>query len=73
MRIAFELYEGSVEDLLPRYQEVSCHRIFGVKMGDNFRRKTRMVEGGHKTTTPLSLTYLSVLSRDSVRISLTIS
>ena len=32
-----------------------------------------MVEVGHKTKIPSSLTYLSVLSLDSVRISLTIS
>ena len=42
-------------------------------MGENFRRKARMVAGGHTTTTPSSITYSSVVSRDSVRIALTIS
>ena len=40
MRISFGLYEGNVEDLPPRYQEVGCHVIFDVKMGDNLRRKS---------------------------------
>ena len=68
--IAFELYEGNVEDLPPRYQEVNCHIIFDANMGENLYRKYRMLSGGHKTTTPSSLTYYSVVSRDSVRIAL---
>ena len=40
VRIAFELYEGNVEDLTPGYQELSCHIIFNVNMGDNYRRKS---------------------------------
>ena len=36
--------------------------------GENFRRKARFVAGGHTTETPMSLTYSSVVSRDSVRI-----
>ena len=39
-RIAFELYEGNVEDLPPRYQEVSCHIIFDINMGDNLHCKS---------------------------------
>ena len=42
-------------------------------MGENFRRKARMVAGGHTTETPAVLTYSSVVSRDSVRIALTIA
>ena len=42
--------------------------IFDVKMGENFRCKTRFVAWGHTTETPTSLTYSSVVSRDSVRI-----
>ena len=57
MRISFELYYGSVEDLSPGYQEVSCHVIFDVNMEENFRRKARILSGGHKTTTPYYLTY----------------
>ena len=42
-------------------------------MGENFRRKARMVADGHRTETPAALTYSSVVSRDSVRIALTIA
>ena len=42
-------------------------------MGKNFRRKARFVADGNKTKTPSTMTYLSVVSRDSVRIALTIA
>ena len=42
--------------------------VFDVKMGEKFRRKARFVAGGHTTETPSTLTYSSVVSRDSVRI-----
>ena len=48
-----------------------CHMIFNVKFGENFRRKVRLVAWGHMTNTPNTLTYSSVVSRDSVRIALT--
>ena len=47
--------------------------IFDVKLGENFRCKVRLVGGGHTTTAPDSITYSSVVSRDSVRIALTIA
>ena len=46
---------------------------FDVKIGENFRRKGRFVAGGHTTDAPATLTYSSVVSRDSVRIALTIA
>jgi hypothetical protein len=73
VRVAFEVYEGSIDDLPPGYQHVDCHMIFDIKMGENFRRKARMVAGGHQTTSPNTLTYSSVVSRDSVRIALTLA
>jgi len=42
-------------------------------MGKNFRRKSRGVSGGHMTEPPSSITYSSVVSRDSVRVALTIA
>ena len=72
VRIAFEEWKGD-GDLPPGYQQIKCHIIFDVKMGENFRRKARMVAGGHVTETPSALTYSSVVSRDSVRIALTIA
>ena len=73
VRIAFEEYDGDIKDLAPTYQHVKCHMIFDVKMGENFRRKARMVAGGHTTSQPTHLTYSSVVSRDSVRIALLIA
>ena len=72
VRCAFEIYEGKIEDLVG-YQKVRCHIVWDVKLGENFRRKARLVAGGHTTDTPSSLTYSSVVSRDSVRIALTIA
>lgn len=40
--------------------------IFDVKM--DLTRKARIVAGGHMTTPPDSLTYSSVVTRESVRI-----
>ena len=73
VRPAFEPWEKDISDLPPGYQKITCHMIFDVKMGENFRRKARLVADGHKTQTPASLTYSSVVSRDSVRIALTIA
>jgi hypothetical protein len=46
--------------------------IFDVKMED-FRRKASFVAGGHTTDTPHAMTYASVVSRESVSISLTLA
>ena len=43
--------------------------IFYVKMED-FRRKSRLVAGGHITYTPVAITYASVVSREIVRLAL---
>jgi hypothetical protein len=48
------------------YQEIACHIIFDVKM--DLTRKARFVAGGHLTEPPASITYSSVVSRDSVRL-----
>jgi hypothetical protein len=72
VRPAFEVYEGDIRDLIG-YQGIACHLIFDVKLGENFRRKARLVAGGHQTVTPTTLTYSSVVARDSVRIALTIA
>jgi hypothetical protein len=46
--------------------------IFDVKMED-FRRKASFVAGGHTTETSHAMTYSSVVSRESVRITLTLA
>jgi hypothetical protein len=56
------------------YKFVSTHMALDVKLGENYRRQARLVADGHKTDTPTStITYSSVVSRDSVRIALTIA
>ena len=72
VKITFEEFCGTIDEIPPGYQKVDCHMIFDIKMGENFRRKACMVAGGHKTVTPAALTYASVVSRDSVRICLTL-
>ena len=47
--------------------------IFDIKMGKRFRQKARIVDGGHMTEAPAFLTQSYVVSRDSVRITLTIA
>ena len=41
--------------------------IFDIKMED-FCRKARLVAGGHLTKAPATITYASVVSRETVRI-----
>ena len=72
VRPAFEVYDGDVQKLVG-YQKIKCHFVFDIKLGENFRRKARLVGGGHTTDPPSSLTYSSVVSRDSVRILLLVA
>ena len=67
-----EEFDGKIEDLIG-YQQITGHIIFDVKFSENFRRKARYVADGHKTRTPTSITYSTVVARDSVRICLTIA
>ena len=53
------------------FQEIACHMIFDVKM--DLTRKARFVAGGHMTEPPASITYSSVVSRDSVRLAFLIA
>jgi Reverse transcriptase (RNA-dependent DNA polymerase) len=53
------------------HQRIPCHLIFDIKM--DFTRKARFVAGGHKTEPPASITYASVVSRESVRIAFMIA
>ena len=69
---AMKVYNGDINDL-KGYQEITGHIIFDVKLGEGFRRKARFVGDGHKTETPSSVTYSTVVSRDSVRIILTVA
>ena len=55
------------------YQEIMGHIVFDIKLEENFRRKARYCADGHKTKSSAALTYSTVVSRDSVRIILTIA
>ena len=71
VRIAFEEFDGDPNTLVG-YTQITGHLVFDVKLGENFRRKARYCADGHKTAAPASVTYSTVVSRDSVRILLTI-
>jgi hypothetical protein len=51
------------------YQKIPCHIIFDINM-ENFRCKARLVAGGHMTKAPETITYASVVSRETIRIAL---
>jgi hypothetical protein len=72
VRIAFEDFDGDPNTLIG-YTQITGHLVFDVKLGENFRRKARYCADGHKTGAPASVTYSTVVSRDSVRILLTIA
>ena len=73
VRAAFQVHEGTKAYLPIGYQQIKCHMIFDIKMGENFRQKARLVGGGHMTEAPPLITYSSVVSRYSIRIALTIA
>ena len=72
MKVAWETREDlNLEDVragrqLIGHTEITCHMVFDVKM--DLTRKARLVAGGHLTDAPSSLTYSSVVSRDSIRV-----
>jgi len=71
--VAFEEWDGTPEEArsnqhLIGYQEIGCHLVFDIKMDWSY--KARFVAGGHTTEVPTSLTFSSVVGKDSVRICL---
>jgi hypothetical protein len=71
VRIEFQILNDD-EAIPTTYEEIRWHMIFDVKMED-FWHKARFVAGGHTTDTQHAMTYASVVSRESVRISLTLA
>ena len=68
VRTAFRIADDG--EVIPiGHQQIRCHMIFDVKRED-FRRKVRLVAGGHTTAATATITYASVVSRESVRIAL---
>ena len=71
VRIAFEVLRDG--DNVPlNYQKIDTHVVWDVKFG-SLQRKARLVAQGNKTEDPQVQTFASVVSRDSVRIALTIA
>jgi hypothetical protein len=70
VQIAFKFLEDG-EAAPVGYKKIPCHIIFDVKM--DLTRIARFVAGGHKMDPPTTLTYSSVVSRDSVRIAFLLS
>ena len=71
VRVAFDMLpEGESAPI--GYQFVKCHLVFDIKMED-FRRKAHLVAGGHMTDAPVTITYASVVSKETVRIALTLA
>ena len=62
VRSAFQVHKGTKTDLPIGYQQIKCHMIFDVNMGEKFRRKARLVGGGHMAEAPSSITYSYVVS-----------
>jgi len=79
VRIAFEKLDNVSEEQIrtgkvrPGYSHCSTQIIFDIKMDGKLTRKARLVADGHKTHPPSSITYSSVVSRDSVRVALNIA
>jgi hypothetical protein len=53
------------------YKKIECHMVYDVKI--DLTRKARLVAGGHQTDVQKESVYSSVVSRDSVRIALTLA
>jgi hypothetical protein len=74
VKIAWATHDGHREGKVPQFivfQEIGCHIVFDIKMG--FTWKARFVASGHTTSAPSLMTYLSVVSRDSVRLAFLIA
>ena len=56
---------------LQSFQGIGCHCIFDIKM--DFTHKCRFVAASHTTEAPALLTYLSIVSCDSVQLAFLIA
>ena len=71
VQVAFQVLADS-ESIPPAYQMIRCHMVYDMKM-ENFHHKAQFVAGGHMTKAPATITYVSVVSHESVRIALTLT
>ena len=74
VRIEFEKLDGVTPDemrkgkIKPGYEHVNVKIMFYIKMDGNFTRNSGLVADSHTTAPPSSITYSSVVSRESARI-----
>ena len=61
--MAFEILPGGKKAPIGQ-PFTQYHMIFDIKM-ENFRHKARLVARGHMTKAPATITYASIMSRDS--------
>jgi hypothetical protein len=66
---AFEFRDD--DKVPPGYKKIDCHMVFDVKV--DLTCKARLVAGGHQTNVPKDSEYSSVVSRDSVCLTLTLA
>jgi Reverse transcriptase (RNA-dependent DNA polymerase) len=66
---AFEFRDD--DNVPPGYKKIDCHMVFDVKV--DLTRKARLVADGHQTDVPKDSVYSSVVSRDGVRLALTLA
>ena len=71
VHVAFKVMNEG-EEPPPAYQYMECHFMFDIKL-DSFQRKAHLIARGHITETLAVLTYMRVVSRDSVCVALTIA
>ena len=70
VKVAFKILDEGAPPP-PGYKAIKCFIIFDVKM--NLTRKPRFVAGGHLIDPPTSMTYASVVIRESVCIAFLIA
>ena len=68
VKVAFNILDEN-ENVPVGYQFIKCHMVFDLKMG-TLQHKVRLVAGGHMTDPPVSQTFASVVSCESIRIGL---
>ena len=64
--ICLAFWIGADGETIPiGYQKIRCHLIFDIKQ-DDLSCKACLVAGGHTTEAPATITYASVVSRETV-------
>eukprot|EP00957_Ditylum_brightwellii_P170395 12970425-Ditylum_brightwellii.AAC.1 len=72
IQVAFKFVDDRNAKPPPGYQTIGGHIIWDIKMED-LRREARYVTQGNRTEPPKTLTYTSVVLRESVRIAITLA